>query len=55
VVGNHPESLRAHLQKLFELSFEDAEIEKRKALLQKNFSNTKNAKKLIELVFDSRA
>ena len=55
VVGNHPEALRDQLQKLFKRFFEEAEIEKRKALLQKNFSNTKNAKKLIELVFDSRA
>ncbi|MCB0821050.1 MAG: glycosyltransferase family 1 protein [Bacteroidales bacterium] len=50
-IGNSPESLSEQLDRLFNISFEKSEIDKREKLLFERFSNEKNADRLISLVF----
>ncbi len=50
-IGNTPDELNEHLDRLFDKPFETAEIDFRKNILLERFSNEKNAEKLIELVF----
>lgn len=52
-IGNNSRELRTQLKNLFTLSFEESEIKKRQLLLQQNYDNSKNAEKLIRLVFNS--
>ena len=49
--GNTPQALRQKLSTLFPSEFDQSQIEKRKNVLSKNFSNGHNADKLIKLVF----
>ena len=50
-IGNTPSALRQKLPALFSSEFDQKQIEKREKVLEKNFSNSNNADKLIELVF----
>lgn len=53
-IGNNPQELKAQLNYLFTLTFEEKEIRKRQTVLQENYSNTKNAETLIRLIFEER-
>lgn len=48
------DGLKTALSKLFSESFEEEEIGKRKQILESRFSNLKNAKKLIQAIFEGR-
>ncbi len=50
-IGNTPEELRKKLPELFTMEFDENQISLRNNILNLNFSNSKNAEKLIELVY----
>ncbi len=50
-IGNTPEELRKKLPELFKVEFDKNQIDLRNNILNLNFSNSKNAEKLIELVY----
>jgi hypothetical protein len=49
--GNSPNELKDKLNQLFEKEFDIAEVIKRKEILLRHYSNTRNAEQLIRLVF----
>jgi len=49
--GKSPNELRDKLNQLFDKEFDIAEVEKRKEILLKHYSNVRNAEQLIRLVF----
>ena len=48
--GSTPQELKAIISEVFDETFDISEVEKRKQLLEKNYSNSMNAGKLISLV-----
>ena len=52
--GNSADELKEKLHQLFTKDFNPLEVEKRKEILLKNYSNTANVQKLIALVFDMK-
>jgi hypothetical protein len=51
-IGNNPGVLKDKLMILFAKSFEAGEIEKRRQILDKRYSNQKNGERLIRLIFN---
>jgi len=50
-VANDAEEMRKIIRKLFTQDFTNEEIEKRKKILQNIYSNSKNAQKLVDIIF----
>ena len=53
VIGDNSSALKGHLAQLFESEFDISEIERRKEALKELYSNERNARHLIKLVFGS--
>lgn len=49
-IGNTPDEIQSKIESLFSIEFGQEEIEKRKRELQKNYSNSRNAERLIDLI-----
>ncbi len=55
LTGKSPQELKAIISEVFDVPFDISEVEKRKQLLEKNYSNSMNAGRLISLVFENIA
>jgi hypothetical protein len=51
VVADSPNEMKERIKEIFQKEFSSNEIAKRESVLQENFSNKKNAEKLIKLLF----
>ncbi len=53
VIGDNPLALKSQLKRLFQHEFSEIEIDRRKGALKELYSNERNARRLIHLVFGS--
>ncbi len=53
-IANSVQEFAVKIESLFNLTFGDADISKRREVLEQEFGNRKNAEKLVQLIFDTR-